>query len=278
MANIIIPKVYWDIKPPVGSQINWGHPLAQGLVGCWLMNEGGGKRLQDLYSNSLSTMNTGVIEYISTPKGMGVKFNGDIVDCGNNPKTNFTLDRRSFSIYFLLKSNSNTDLVRYFHRPEIASTRGWQIVQSAASGVRFEVVNASGGRAVNITTPDAYFLTTKYESYLLTFRDRGGIPAQSDFQVSRNGGLFFNTDHGNLFAVSATPNLSIGGRIGTGNQVNANILFAMLWERRLGQSEARALYEAPYQFIQPRVYRFYSVPVGVSANVLTRRRVFLSCS
>src|SRR4030042_101428 len=32
----------WTNKPPLGSQINWGHPLSRGLVGCWLMNEGGG--------------------------------------------------------------------------------------------------------------------------------------------------------------------------------------------------------------------------------------------
>ena len=37
---------YWfdfDSCPPLGSQINWGHPLSKGLVGCWLMNEGRGK-------------------------------------------------------------------------------------------------------------------------------------------------------------------------------------------------------------------------------------------
>jgi len=29
-------------KPPYGSRIDPTHPLAQGLVGCWLLNEGGG--------------------------------------------------------------------------------------------------------------------------------------------------------------------------------------------------------------------------------------------
>ncbi len=31
------------IKPPLGSIIDWSHPLADGLVGCWLFNEGGGR-------------------------------------------------------------------------------------------------------------------------------------------------------------------------------------------------------------------------------------------
>ena len=34
-------------KPPYGSRIDPTHPLAQGLVGCWLFNEGGGKILYD---------------------------------------------------------------------------------------------------------------------------------------------------------------------------------------------------------------------------------------
>lgn len=30
------------LKPPLGARVNWSHPLAQGLLGCWLINEGGG--------------------------------------------------------------------------------------------------------------------------------------------------------------------------------------------------------------------------------------------
>ena len=50
MAYIITSKTrkYATLKPPLGSQLNYSHPLSQGLVGCWLMNEGGGKILTDL--------------------------------------------------------------------------------------------------------------------------------------------------------------------------------------------------------------------------------------
>jgi len=36
------------MKPPVGSILNLDHPLSRGLVGLWLMNEGGGSRIYDL--------------------------------------------------------------------------------------------------------------------------------------------------------------------------------------------------------------------------------------
>ncbi len=34
-------------KPPPGTPVDWQHPLAQGLIGAWLFNEGAGERLED---------------------------------------------------------------------------------------------------------------------------------------------------------------------------------------------------------------------------------------
>lgn len=39
-------------KPPAGVQLNHNHPLAQGLVGCWLFNEGSGLIANDLSGNN----------------------------------------------------------------------------------------------------------------------------------------------------------------------------------------------------------------------------------
>jgi len=39
------------LKPPKGAMLNRGHPLARGLKGCWLMNEGGGTIVNDMSRN-----------------------------------------------------------------------------------------------------------------------------------------------------------------------------------------------------------------------------------
>jgi len=39
------------LKPPKGAMINRGSNFARGLVGCWLMNEGGGNIVNDLSGN-----------------------------------------------------------------------------------------------------------------------------------------------------------------------------------------------------------------------------------
>lgn len=48
-------QIPWTYKPPYGVKLNRQHPLAQGLVGCWLMNEGGGNTVFDLASGNNGT-------------------------------------------------------------------------------------------------------------------------------------------------------------------------------------------------------------------------------
>jgi len=55
------------IKPQFGRQLNYGHPLAQGLVGCWLMNEGCGDRIADLSGNG----NTGTLKNMGATAASG---------------------------------------------------------------------------------------------------------------------------------------------------------------------------------------------------------------
>lgn len=44
-------RIWSKTKPPKGVLLNAGHPLASGLVGCWLMNEGSGNKIFDLSGN-----------------------------------------------------------------------------------------------------------------------------------------------------------------------------------------------------------------------------------
>ena len=63
-------------KPPLGSQIDWGHPLSKGLVGCWLFNEGGGAIVNKLCNNYPSNLTS------YSWKRKIVKSNGDAFRMG----------------------------------------------------------------------------------------------------------------------------------------------------------------------------------------------------
>ena len=67
-------------KPMLGAQINWVHPLAQGLVSCWLMNEGSGNKIFDYSENDyIGTFANGLSEsnWQLSERGTGINFEGD---------------------------------------------------------------------------------------------------------------------------------------------------------------------------------------------------------
>jgi hypothetical protein len=68
---------FWTQKPPLGTRINWGHPLARGLVGCWLLNEGVGWRVCDLINkNILSATTVSGNSWKLSNFGSGLSFTG----------------------------------------------------------------------------------------------------------------------------------------------------------------------------------------------------------
>jgi hypothetical protein len=60
--NLIVQPTRRLIKPRPGSesQLDRSHPLTQGLVGAWLMNEGAGSVVQDVSGNQNHGIGTGI--------------------------------------------------------------------------------------------------------------------------------------------------------------------------------------------------------------------------
>ena len=78
----------WTFKPPLGAKVNFSHPLAKGLVGLWLMNEGGGNKVYDLSGNenhgTLTNMDPAT-DWVGGKDGPAIDFDGsdDYVDMGD---------------------------------------------------------------------------------------------------------------------------------------------------------------------------------------------------
>jgi hypothetical protein len=78
------------IKPPVGAVLNRSHPLAKGLVGCWLMNEMGLYGFRDTITKSGVgvVVSTNPPNLIMSPEGPAVSFPynrpGTYLDYGQN--------------------------------------------------------------------------------------------------------------------------------------------------------------------------------------------------
>lgn len=67
------------LKPPLGAQLRRDHPLAAGLVGAWLFNEGSGNRVFDYSGNgnhgTLTNMDPAT-DWVPGPSGMAVDTDG----------------------------------------------------------------------------------------------------------------------------------------------------------------------------------------------------------
>jgi hypothetical protein len=89
--------IHGQIKPLFNTPINWGHPLAQGLVASYLMNEGMGDLVHDSYgmndgrTSGMAPMSP-TSGWVPGPHGAALAFDGsndtvtipDFLEVGNN--------------------------------------------------------------------------------------------------------------------------------------------------------------------------------------------------
>jgi len=95
-------------KPPLGSLINWSHPLSRGLMGCWLMNEGSGNRISDLSGNG----NHGILMngplWAPSKFGQSLSFDGedDYLEVADSPSLDFGAGDFSVAMWVYKRANS----------------------------------------------------------------------------------------------------------------------------------------------------------------------------
>ena len=65
------------LKPPKGAMVNRGHNLSRGLVGLWLMNEGGGNIVNDISGNGNTGSLVADTHFVAGKFGSGIDFDGD---------------------------------------------------------------------------------------------------------------------------------------------------------------------------------------------------------
>jgi len=84
-------KYFGIQKPPVGSVINWGHPMSYGLKSAWLFNEQGGHKYIDIAGN------VGVVSVSGTIVGNTGRY-GSCIDCGSGGGNGFLTTMAAGSI------------------------------------------------------------------------------------------------------------------------------------------------------------------------------------
>jgi len=248
-------------KPPLGSVLNPDHPLAQGLVGCWLMNEGGGSKIYDLTGNTNGTLMD--VSWSSTEYGSALYFNGSTskVDLGweyapQMPAT-LTVIAKRIGLTGLSQGLLTTDELS-FGSGTFPHSGMWLNLPVNADRIGVGYGSASG--ICGSGSRRSYAVTTiKYTEGLLT----GIIRAALDMDIVYDGQVLsgdYSGTGGNL-GYSSSTNMHAG--IGAYSECADSSLYpfygyivaAFIHERALTIDEVQWLHAEPYSMIlQPKYW------------------------
>lgn len=231
-------------KPPFGSVINWACGTSNSLGGCWLLNEGAGRRCLNLAAPQSYT----TFDSATNTENWGKWLYG--YNLGNSDfNANGVTVQNSQSVW---KQGGLWTVVSY-GLPSFGGTAEYKMIQKGGKGCRFN--NASGTIYMRYNNG-----TTSYDSSAIT------IPSQYKIYVWRKSSTtnidYFvgKTSYGSSTTGTDSDNTSniqwwyqYAGTMGRHAAI-------FIWNRSLSDSELFRLNENPYFFIrQPRNISIFSV-------------------
>ncbi len=242
MAIVIFPKAS-NGKPRM-RQVNWGHPLAQGLVGCWNFSEGGGVAVYDSAWYGKANFVSGPVWSPGGPENTFVACSAAVpsyLRATNNPGATLVTNS-SFTIQckFFIASFNNYDGL--FSKISGAAAPFDSFVQ--VSG-RLEVHCGNGSdHLVGI-----YDTLTAgvWNEFTAVCQPNAG----AQLLIYVNGVLVSSTP-GTKAIANGTDDIFMGNRLDNVTVSNASIAFCRVWNRALAGGEVATLYANPYVFMQPQ--------------------------
>jgi hypothetical protein len=249
------PPYRWAYKPPLGCELDHGHPLARGLVGCWLFNEQNGPTAYDL-SPGGNAGTLGAETWAPCRWGVGLSDSGSGVALPSASYTTLTTN----SVVFWLNPTTFTGIVPGFlDQMDGSNSHGFVWGTGLATqtnlglrygdGTTFQEIHGN----TNLTTGSWQMLGGSW--------DDAGLAAA----FYRNGlpdGTGSGPTHMSRAVAAVSPQL-LSYTNGDGYRGSADHI--LLWNRVLDPAEFAALYADPFQMIRPPSSRRYFVMAAASA-------------
>ena len=246
------------VKPPFGAaEIDWGHPLARGLVHCFLMNELAGSP-QDLCRYAGTTTFDG--SWGIKSRGPAIQTNGTNQELEWIPRGNLVTP---YETTLVLAGRGVTAtgsaLTSYYTKAQVAATNGSLALRigngTTQTPQAFTFSTANNFQAVSSASTVAlgapYHLVGVLSATLRRLYHDGVVSA--DNTTSHNLGTL------NIAAVGKFNRAASS----TWYQTDAD--YAMEYDRLLSGDDARQLHAEPYAMLRPRspIGRYWFVPVSV---------------
>ncbi len=225
------------MKPPLGSQIQAGHPLAQGLVGAWLMNEGGGSCVNDLSGNP----NTGTIigaTWVGGKFGSCLIFDGSstYVSMGNGSGV-FSAQNMTISVWALSHTATPADYAKVIFHYNSGNRIYLQYGTSSTPQMTWQVGDSVLSYAVNLEE-------MVWKNYVMVLR------AGTDLSIYLNGSYVSSVT---IAGPTAFSNWHLGRNdLGESSYWDGLIDDVRIYHRALPAAEVQELYVRPFGIFQRR--------------------------
>ena len=226
-------------KPPAGAQIAWGHPLANGLIGAYLANEGSGLALYDTVTGSSPLT---ITDNLAVWEGDVLRLPNGTYVSGN--LTNYVAGR-PISVVIAVQN------------------------YAAVGGSLFCVGDVqANNQLLHVRAASTTSLTYAHYNNDLTV---SGLPNSDNTKIHIVGTMDAQLDQ-NLYMNGAkignrtsTAPLSANGaviiaKMPGGSAFTQSFIHAYIYDRALTAEDVAFLYANPYAPIRPRVIKSYFLP------------------
>lgn len=246
----------WTSKPPIGSNINWEHPLSKGLVACFLMNEGGGRIVKDIVRKNDGILPTTGITWGAKPSGIVLNFTAtNNIDLGTPVVLRPTIP---FSVTAWVSRSGNivgNDGI-FSSQTDASGSLGWLLYGRLTS-------NKARFLAAGVVAESDNAIPLNTLTHLV------GVWDGSKVLLYVNGKLQTTTGSG----ISQGYASGVSARIGQYSvfeKWSGYISSVSFYHRALSPSEIQQLYQEPYCFINPpTIWSKFSTAVAAA------RRIFM---
>jgi hypothetical protein len=247
-------------KPPVGSQINWGHPLTNRLICCLLFNEGGGSKIINLaaYNRIVTfTPSANAFWYAN-----GINFSGATGSATTAIISKYTaindIAPVSYVVRAFVRGLGGNNLGVFFHKSGAGATSTSGVKEFYTLGTNTVSFRTNGSTDLIVPAASNTLTFNKFITWVITWT---GEDVASSVHIYKNGieVSYGATTNGSSLDSDAGNNLQIGD-MGGNKQLNGIVSNFYLYNRILTVTEIKDLSKFPYQFItSPKVIKYFFV-------------------
>ncbi len=249
-------------KPLLGRQINWAHPLAKGLVACWVFNEGSGNRVYDIASHKYDLDFVGSPVWTPGKIGHAIDFTSATPDYLFRTGSAPVIDYPFTMSCWVNPDNVSQDSVLIWMGDDSVTSEWWGIGWFPDATAYLITVDGANqvARTTNTLTVGVWHhvcgvAISSTERYIfLDATDKSDSTAD------------LSPDGADAVAVGMARDDS------PSKPVDGRIEFPMIWNRALTDGEVEWIFREPYAMFQQNRVRRFSIPAIIVDGQVVRLR------